>query len=664
MKERLKLLARIKNRYLFAVDCLVLLLVPAAATYVRTESSASVAALATPLAVYTVIMLIFKQAVFFRLAFYSRYWAYDSTEELLVLFQAMFYAFLGEQLITFGLLFPSGILPVGFPHSIPLIDGLISTILIAGTRLTIRLAFSVAHQTRPAADAHQVLIVGAGISGAMMVKELQANPQLSLTPVAYVDDDPVKLGMRIHGVPVIGKLRDLKVILRHRRIEQVIVAMPTAPGHIVRKVLQACKEVGVQSKTIPALYEILRRGVHVNQLRDISLEDLLRRGTIKADSQRLESLVQGARVMVTGAGGSIGSEICRQLMTFHPAELILLGHGETSIFYIAKELKDMNGVLVRPIIADIRDADRMERIFAALKPDIVFHAAAHKHVGLMEANIHDAVSNNILGTRIMIQLSERYGVSRFVMISSDKAVNPTSIMGVTKRVAELVVSEAAERTGRHFVTVRFGNVLGSRGSVVPIFKQQIENGGPITVTHPDVTRYFMTIPEAVQLVLQSATMGHGGEIFVLDMGEPIKVVDLAKDLIRLNGLRDGTDIEIAFSGLLPGEKMHEELFYEGDVIEKTAHDKILMCRCHLRNGKRDQELGITTATDAVRSERFRVDTETLIEAAQQGSADIVRRVLRRIVPEYTPPESWQPVTPLPVARQAKEPSPLKVIAKA
>ena len=316
--------------------------------------------------------------------------------------------------------------------------------------------------------------------------------------------------MRIHGIPVIGKLRDLKGILRHRQIEQVIVAMPTAPGHVVRKVVHACKEVGVQSKTIPALFEILRRGVHVNQLRDISLEDLLRRGTIKADAARLEKIIQGARVMVTGAGGSIGSEICRQLMVFQPAELILVGHGETSIFYIAKELKENNGILVRPIIADIRDADRMERIFAALKPDIVFHAAAHKHVGLMEANIHDAVTNNILGTRIMIQLSERYGVSRFVMISSDKAVNPTSIMGVTKRVAELVVSEAAVRTGRQFVTVRFGNVLGSRGSVVPIFKQQIENGGPITVTHPDVTRYFMTIPEAVQLVVQSATMGRGG----------------------------------------------------------------------------------------------------------------------------------------------------------
>ena len=557
-----------------------------------------------------------------------------------MLFQAIFYTFIGEQLIAFGLLFPLGVLPEGFPHSIPLIGAFVTTLCIAGTRLSIRLAFSVAHQSRPRSDAHPVLIVGAGVAGSMVAKELQVNPQVGFTPVAYVDDDPVKLGMRIQGVPVIGKLRDLPVILRHRRIEQVIVAMPTAPGKVVRKVVQACKDAGVQSKTVPGLFDLLRRGVHFNQLREISLEDLLRRGTIKAHPERVEGLVRGAKVLVTGAGGSIGSEICRQLLNFHPAELILLGHGETSIFYVAKELQEVNtnGTLIRPLIADIRDKHRMERIFAALRPQVVYHAAAHKHVGLMEANIHDAITNNVLGTRQLVQLSEKYDVSRFVMISSDKAVNPTSIMGVTKRVAELVVSEAAARTGKQFVTVRFGNVLGSRGSVVPIFHRQIANGGPVTVTHPDVSRYFMTIPEAVQLVLQAATMGKGGEVFVLDMGEPIKVVDLARDLIRLNGLREGVDIEIAFSGLKAGEKMYEELFYEGDVVEPTDHEKILMCHCHLRNGVRDAALGIADADDTVRHERFRMDVDTLVEAARQGSGDIVRKLLKRIVPEYAPPD--------------------------
>jgi FlaA1/EpsC-like NDP-sugar epimerase len=368
---------------------------------------------------------------------------------------------------------------------------------------------------------------------------------------------------------------------------------------------------------------------------------------VKTDTKSVVGLLKGARVMITGAGGSIGSEICRQIKEFGPTELILVGHGENSIFRIAQELMEhpKRGVAVRTVIADIRDKDRMDSVFAQHKPAVIFHAAAHKHVPLMEVNISEAVTNNVLGTRNLVELSERHGVQRFVMISSDKAVNPTSIMGVSKRIAELIVQNAAMRVGRTFVTVRFGNVLGSSGSVVPVFERQIKMGGPVTVTHPDVKRFFMTIPEAVQLVLQAATMGTGGETFVLDMGEQIPVVELARDLIRLNGLEEGRDIDIVFTGLRPGEKMYEELFYEGARIERTTHDKILVSYNSM-----DRDVTVPMGDGNVSIHQHIVsgmpgyenplgmDVDTLIEAAHQGSESIVLRLFSKLVPQFRMPD--------------------------
>ena len=383
----------------------------------------------------------------------------------------------------------------------------------------------------------------------------------------------------------------------------------------------------------------------------MQIEDLLRREPVHTDTAQVTALIRGRRVLVTGAGGSIGSELCRQIVRCEPAELIILGHGENSIFDIHNELKNglpiegsMSNVQpagfqrppstfnLQPVIADIRDADRLAAVFAAHRPEIVFHAAAHKHVPLMEDNVEDAVTNNVLGTRHLVEASIAAGVDHFVLVSTDKAVNPSSVMGATKRVAELIVQEAARRTGRAFVAVRFGNVLGSRGSVVPFFQRQIAAGGPVTVTHPDVKRYFMTIPEAVQLMLQAAALGRGGEIFVLDMGEPVRIVDLARDLIRLSGLEPGRDIEICYTGLRPGEKLFEELFGADEVYGRTQHEKIFV----YRNGHANGVAGSSTvSSSAALSVSLLADQlETLLLAVQRGDASEVRRRLGELVPEY------------------------------
>jgi FlaA1/EpsC-like NDP-sugar epimerase len=520
-------------------------------------------------------------------------------------------------------------------------------LLVGGTRLSIRLVQAWHTRLHVGPELSPALVVGAGVAGAMIVKEMQANKQLGLTVIGYIDDDPEKLGKRIHGVPVVGALKELTPMIKKYGATQVIVAMPTAPGKVVRNVVQACKECGVQSKIIPGLFEIIRGTARVDQFRNIQLEDLLRRGPVRTDTNKVISLLHGARVMVTGAGGSIGSELCRQIRDFGPAELILLGHGENSIFTIAQELNDQPrvGVKIHNVIADIRDRERMEKVFTQFRPQVIFHAAAHKHVPLMEDNVPDAVTNNVFGTRTLVELSERFNVQKFVMVSSDKAVNPTSVMGVTKRIAELVVMDASKRATRPFVVVRFGNVLGSRGSVVPVFKRQIAAGGPLTVTHPEMKRYFMTIPEAVQLVLQAGTMGNGGETFVLDMGEQIKVVELARDLIRLNGLEEGRDIDIKFTGLRPGEKLFEELFHQDDRIERTYHEKIMVCY-----NQQTEAIPVPVGTGNLQlhqhvmtgypgyDEPLKMNVDTLVEAAHQGSVDVILRVFKKIVPKFEQPD--------------------------
>jgi FlaA1/EpsC-like NDP-sugar epimerase len=421
--------------------------------------------------------------------------------------------------------------------------------------------------------------------------------------------------------------------------------MPTASGKTIRELLAICEEAEVPAKTMPGLYELLGGQVSVNQLRNVDIEDLLRREPVYTDIAAVQDLLAGRCVLVTGGGGSIGSELCRQILRCRPAKLIIVGHGENSVFEIQQELQRAAGQVgketsrqgdkgdgrqgdtgegrqvIVPVIADVRFAERLHSIFQQHQPQVVFHAAAHKHVPLMEENPSEAITNNVLGTRNLLEAALASGVERFVLISTDKAVNPTSIMGASKRLAELLVLDAARRSGRAYGAVRFGNVLGSRGSVVLTFKQQIAAGGPITVTHPEITRFFMTIPEAVQLVLQAAVLGHGGETFVLDMGEPVRIVDLARDLIDLSGLEEGRDIDIVYTGLRPGEKLYEELFVIGEQNQRTTHVKIFIAV-----GERAPQMADGAgAAQAI---------DDLIALAVQGDQQGVRRSLQALLPEF------------------------------
>lgn len=426
----------------------------------------------------------------------------------------------------------------------------------------------------------RALVVGAGDAGLMVLKELTQRSDLGVDVVGLVDDDPSKLKKRIGHITVFGATRELPRLVELLCIDQVIIAMPSAPAAEIRRIVDMCREAEVETRILPGLFELINGRVSINQLREVSLEDLLGRSPVELDSASIASYIEGRTVLVTGAGGSIGSELCRQIFHFQPRKLIILGKGENSIFTIQQELsRRVEPVEVVAVIADVRDRPRMEQIFSEHKPHLVFHAAAHKHVPLMEANVYEAINNNVFGTKVVADLASQHGSEKFVLVSSDKAVNPTSVMGATKRMAELVIQDLALRAGKtKYVAVRFGNVLASRGSVIPLWRQQIAAGGPLTVTDPEVTRYFMLIPEAVQLILQAGAYGSGGEIFVLDMGKPVKILDLANDLIKFSGLRPGHDIKIQFTGLRPGEKLYEELLTEDEGLSRTVNEKIFVGR--------------------------------------------------------------------------------------
>jgi len=423
----------------------------------------------------------------------------------------------------------------------------------------------------------RALLVGAGDAGQMVVRELAQRPDLGVDIVGLLDDDPQKVRRKIGHLTVFGTTSELPRLVENLFIDQVIVAMPSAPPAEIRRIVETCRQAEVETRILPGLFELIDGRVSVSQLREISLEDLLGREPVQLDSASIAGYVEGRRVLITGAGGSIGSELSRQIMRFQPEQLLLLGKGENSIFSIYQELvRRPEPVDVVPIIADIRDHIRMLNIFEKYRPHVVFHAAAHKHVPLMEVNVGEAVANNIIGTRTLAELSAQYNVETFVLVSSDKAVNPSSVMGATKRIAELVIQDLATRSKTKYVAVRFGNVLDSRGSVIPIWRKQIATGGPLTVTDREATRYFMLIPEAVQLIIQAGALAAGGEVFVLDMGKPVKILDLAMDLIKLSGLSPGQDIEIQFVGLRPGEKLHEELLTAEEGLTKTRYEKIFV----------------------------------------------------------------------------------------
>ncbi len=453
---------------------------------------------------------------------------------------------------------------------------LLLVISIGGVRLSMRVFREFFADSSVMENAKPTLIVGAGAAGTLLVRQMLMHPAMRMDPIAFVDDDPDKLRKDIYGVRILGAIKDIERIVDTMGITKVVIAMPSLPIKKLNEVYDVARKTGAECVILPNIDDVMSGNLHVQQLRNVEIEDLLGRDPVQLDQTMIEKQLRGKKILVTGAGGSIGSEICRQVAKFKPKEIVILGHGENSIYQLNMELvgKYSQHFTITPVIADVQDRKRIFEVMDKYKPDVVYHAAAHKHVPLMELNPREAVKNNILGTRNVAEAASHARVKAFVMVSTDKAVNPPNIMGATKRLCEMIVQDMATRSEyTKFVAVRFGNVLGSRGSVIPLFKKQIAEGGPITVTHPDIVRYFMTIPEAAQLVIQAGSLARGGEIFVLDMGQPVKIVDLAKNLIRLSGYDEG-DIEIKFTGLRPGEKMYEELLNEGEVNPKQVFPKI------------------------------------------------------------------------------------------
>ena len=429
-------------------------------------------------------------------------------------------------------------------------------------------------------DISRVLIIGAGCAGEMVVKELEKNPQLNKKAVAIIDDDITRIGDQVSGVDIVGTRNSILKIVKLYKIDEIIFSIANISKKGKKEIIDICKNTNCKIKTIPGIYEIIDGKVDIKQVRDVEIEDLLGREPIEVDFNLMGSYIQDSTILVTGAGGSIGSELCRQIANIRPKKLIMLDNYENNLYSIQQELirKYGESLEIIAVVASIREQKRMEKIFNKYKPEVVFHAAAHKHVPLMESSPGEAIKNNIFGTLNVAMLSSKYNVKRFLLISTDKAVNPTNIMGATKRAAEMIIQSLNDQSRTEFVAVRFGNVLGSNGSVIPLFKKQIEEGGPVTVTHPNIIRYFMTIEEAVGLVIQAGGMARGGEIFVLDMGEQVKILDLAKNLIRLSGFEPDVDIKIVFTGLRPGEKLYEELLMSEEGLLDTKHKKIFIGR--------------------------------------------------------------------------------------
>jgi FlaA1/EpsC-like NDP-sugar epimerase len=463
-----------------------------------------------------------------------------------------------------------------------------------------------------------VLFVGAGHAGVMAAREVMNRGDIDIDVKGFVDDDALKHDSIIHNIRVLGPTSALPELVKAHNIDHVVVTIARASSSSMRRILKVCEKIPVKVRVIPGLFELLDGRVEVNRMRDVQIEDLLGRDPVRLDEKEVAGFLREKAVLVTGAGGSIGSELCRQVARFRPSHLILVDRSENALFIIDRELRAAHpGLTIVPTVADICDVERIDAVLARFSPSVVFHAAAHKHVPMMEDNPGEAVKNNVLGTKALADACDRAGIGRFVMISTDKAVNPTSVMGCTKRVAELYVQSLSARSKTRFVAVRFGNVLGSNGSVVPIFREQIARGGPVTVTHPEMRRYFMTIPEASQLVLQAGTMGDGGEIFVLDMGDPVKILDLAKDVISLSGLKAGVDIQIEYTGLRPGEKLFEELSVADENATKTKHPKIFVGKIRDVDGEQ-----ILRQINALASHKNDMDRASVLAE------------LRAIVPEF------------------------------
>lgn len=580
------------------------------ALQIRFDGGQVPAGLAGRLQAGLAVLIVLRLGSFVSLGLFDGLWRYAGVSELKNIVVATAST---SGLILLGQIAAGQVL---VPRGVLLGELIASVVLVGGARLIIRATYE---SGKARESGTPTLILGAGDAGESLLRDvLRMRDGLRWRVVGFLDDDPAKHGLLVHGVPVLGSAdaETLRRVVRQHAVELVVLAWPTAAGARTREVVRQCRTMGVAARTVPGLAERLGGGP-VPPVRELDIADLLHRDPVTLDLKQVRGLLEGKVVLVSGAGGSIGSELCRQALKFAPQALLLLDHDENALFYIERELQELaRKVALVPLVADITDAARMDRVLRRHHPAVVLHAAAHKHVGMMEANPAEAARNNVLGTRTLAEAAHAAKCEAFILVSTDKAVNPTSVMGATKRACELVVQGLAARSATRFAAVRFGNVLGSAGSVVPIFREQIARGGPVTVTHPDVTRYFMTIPEAAQLVLQAAALTRSGEIFLLDMGEPVKILDLARDLIELSGLKPGEDIEIEFTGLKPAEKLAEELLLGGEGYDRTSHPMVMVGRIQAVN-QAELERGLAR----------------LQQAASESDDSATRRALGQLVPE-------------------------------
>jgi len=560
------------------------------------------------------VIVLIRLGVFYYFDLNNGLWRYVSVRDLIQIIKAVIISSTVIGLITYLVMdFHT------YPRSVLVMDAIFIIGLMGGVRLGTRI---LREQTRLALHEKKgVFIYGAGDAGELLLRDMLKNPEYTYHASGFIDDDKKKKGLKIHSVPVLGSAEDLTHLIGKHNPEEIIIAIPSAKPAQIQKIMGECKKHNVILKTLPSLRDVIKGQVTVNQIRDISIEDLLFRDPVTINPENIRDLVCGKRVFITGAAGSIGSELCRQIIRHNPRSLILYDRNENGLYFLDQELGEKySRDFFSVVIGDINDMNRLYMKFKKYKPEIVFHAAAYKHVPLMEDNIIESVKNNVQGTWNVMELSDQFGVETFIQISTDKAVNPTSVMGASKRIAEMAVIHMNSISSTKFIVVRFGNVLGSSGSVVPLFREQLKKGGPITVTHPDIQRFFMTIPEAVQLVLQAAAMGKGGEVFVLDMGEQIKIIDLAKNIITLSGLIPEKDIKIVFTGLRPGEKLYEELFDTEEKILPTSHEKINMA---------------ISGTNGIDAEIFFNQLIELQIKALGADKDGVLSTMKDLIPTYT-----------------------------
>jgi FlaA1/EpsC-like NDP-sugar epimerase len=575
-----------------------------------------------------------KLIVFFSFGLYRGMWRYTSVRDFWRLAQACLISMLLIMAVILYLYHFQG-----FSRAVFLIDGILTFVLTGGLRFTIR-AYFTSFQPSLNSDGmatfqkkhkKRILIVGAGDAGEKMLREIFENRELVYDVAGFIDDDLKKQGRSIHGVPVLGVIEKLPEIVEEKRIEEILIAIPSASGEQMRKIVEVCKNCDVLYKTLPGIGQMIDGRVSIKALRDVSFEDLLGRKPVNLDITGIRNYLDGRTILITGCGGSIGSELCRQVIKYQPHSLILVDASEANLFHIQMELQyELYYQNCTTILGHVQDRQLMMSVFQKFRPQVVFHAAAYKHVPMLEKNPWEAVTNNIVGSRAVMELAVEYGVKHFVLVSTDKAVKPTNVMGASKRVAELLL-QSFQGNSTKFVAVRFGNVVGSSGSVIPLFRRQIEQGGPVTVTHPDVNRYFMTIPEAAQMIIQAGAMGEGGEVFILRMGTPVKILDMARDLIRLSGKEPDKDIKIVFTGLREGEKLYEELITVGEGIGPTKHEKIMVLRS---DGFSNSLKSPAELQDWLNSE-----IKQLYELSLRHDSQAIKRKLQEIVPEYSPQET-------------------------